>query len=167
MALAIIALLTTGCTIPVLKQDIPVSTNPLGAKIYANGQFVGTTPTTVSLERNRSHILTLLKENYQQQDVVIQRQYQSNKVFTDAILTGINSGLFFKDANMGMNSGMNSISRQEQSGEAYLLVPPAVAVVLVPLAELPLGVPPATGAGSPPQQACPPGGAARPPPANR
>jgi hypothetical protein len=122
-----------GCSVPVMKQDVPVSTNPMGAKVYANGQLVGNTPTTVSLERNRDHILTLQKDNYRQQDVVIRKQYQQNKVLMKAIQSGVNSGLFFKDARMGMNSGMSSISTQEESGEAYILVPPVVTVNLVPL----------------------------------
>ncbi len=125
--------LILGCSVPVLKQDVPVSTNPMGAKIYANGQLVGNTPTTVSLERNRDHILTLVKDNYRQQDVVIRKHYQQNKVLMKAIQSGVNSGLFFKDARMGMNSGMGSISTQEESGEAYVLVPPTVTVNLVPL----------------------------------
>jgi len=69
-----------GCSQPVLRQDVPVTTNPLGAKIYANGQLVGTTPMSVSLERNRNHILTLVKDNYRQEDVVIQRSYQKEKL---------------------------------------------------------------------------------------
>jgi hypothetical protein len=74
-------LLASGCSKPVLKQDIPVTTNPLGAKILANGQPMGQTPSSVSLERNRDHILTLLKDGYRQEDVVVKRKYQSEKFF--------------------------------------------------------------------------------------
>jgi hypothetical protein len=127
------ALFLSGCETIVLRQDIPVSTNPMGARIFANGQYVGQTPATVSLERTKNHILTLVKENYRQEDVVISRQYQSDKVLMNAVLTGVNSGLFFKDKRMGVSSGMGSISRQEATGEAYILVPPAVKVSLIPL----------------------------------
>ncbi|RQW87999.1 MAG: PEGA domain-containing protein [Geobacter sp.] len=68
-----IALFGFGCQPMVLKQNIPVSTNPLGAKIYANGTLVGQTPATVSLERTQNHIITLVKENYRQEDVVISK----------------------------------------------------------------------------------------------
>ncbi len=129
----VILILGGGCETVVLKQDIPVSTNPLGARILADGKPAGQTPGTVSLERNKDHILTLVKENYQQADVVINRQYQSNKVLMKAVQSGVNSGLFFKNAGMGMNSGFNSISSQEATGEAYVLVPPSVAVTLIPL----------------------------------
>jgi len=129
----ITVLIGSGCSLPVLKQDIPVTTNPMGARIYANGQPVGTTPTTVSLERNRDHILTLVKDRYRQEDVVITKQYQKERVYLKAIQSGINSGLFFKDPRMGMNSGMGSISTQEETGEAYVLVPPAVKLTLTPI----------------------------------
>lgn len=147
---SLLSILATGCSMPVLKQDIPVSTNPVGARIYADGQFAGVTPARVSLERNRSHILTLVKENYRQADVVITNQYQTERVYLKAIQSGINSGLFFKNASMGMGSGMNSISNQEQTGEAYILTPPAVSVSLMPLsgsaAAAPLQAPTATAA---------------------
>jgi len=143
-ACLIMVLFGVGCSQPVLKQDIPVSTNPIGAKIYANGQPVGITPTTVSLERNRDHIVTLVKDNYRQEDVVISRQYQKERVYLKAIQSGVNSGLFFKDPRMGINSGMGSISAQEETGEAYVLVPPAVKLTLTPLSG-PSGAAPAQG----------------------
>lgn len=127
------ALFASGCETTVLRQDIPVSTNPMGARIYANGALVGQTPATVSLERTRNHVLTLVMENYRQADVVITRQYQSDKVLMNAVMSGVNAGLFFKDKRMGASSGMSSISRQEATGEAYILAPPAVTVALVPL----------------------------------
>ncbi len=139
-----IVLFGAGCETTVLKQDIPVSTNPMGAKILADGRPAGQTPGTVSLERNRDHILTLVKENYRQVDVAINKQYQSNKVLMKAVQSGINSGSFFKNAGMGINSGFNSISNQEASGEAYVLAPPSVTVNLIPLQGQP-GSPAGTG----------------------
>ncbi len=123
-----------GCSQPVLRQDVPVTTNPMGAKIYANGQFVGTTPMSVSLERNRNHILTLVKDNYRQEDVAIQKSYQKEKVYLNAISAGVNSSLFFKDPRMGIGSSMSSISSQEETGAAYVLVPPVVKINLTPTA---------------------------------
>jgi hypothetical protein len=137
MRLAVMAasavLLAGGCSSPVLKQDIPVSTNPMGAKIYADGQLVGETPASVALDRNRSHILTLVKENYRQEDVVVERRYQRDKSYLKAIESGIDSGLFFGNAGMGIGAGMMSLSEQEETGEAYVLAPPAVAMTLTPL----------------------------------
>ena len=133
MILGLMVLFAGGCARTVLKQDIPVTTNPMGAMIYSNGQLMGATPGTVSLERNRNHILTLIKENYRQEDVIITKQYQKDRVYLKAIQSGVNSGLFFKNPVMGINSGMDSISAQEETGEAYVLSPPAVKVDLKPL----------------------------------
>lgn len=132
-----IALFSFGCETVVLRQDIPVTTNPGGAKVYVNGQPRGQTPCEVSLERNRNHVVTLLKEGYRQEDVVVQRQYQSSRVLMKAIHSGINAGTFFKNTGMGVTSGLNSMSRQEETGEAYLLVPPVVTVNLYPLSGYP------------------------------
>lgn len=128
-----IALFGFGCQPMVLKQEIPVSSNPLGATIYADGNLVGQTPTTVSLERTKNHIITLVKENYRQEDVVISRQYQSNKVLLNAVQSGVNSALFFKNTRMGVNSGLGAISAQEETGEAYILTPATVRMTLTPL----------------------------------
>jgi hypothetical protein len=122
-----------GCSTFVLTQTIPVSTNPIGAKIYANGQYVGQTPTSVSLERNRDHILTLIKEDYQQKDVTIRRVYQRERTLLKAVSAGVETGRFFKDSGMGVSRGISSMSEQEASGEAYLLSPSSVAVSLAPL----------------------------------
>jgi len=151
-AIILLALMAGGCSTPVLRQDIPVSTNPMGAKIYANGQLVGTTPGTVSLERNRSHILTLVKDSYRQEDVTIVNQYQKEKVYLKAVQSGINSGLFFKNSAISVQSSMHSLSSQEESGEAFVLSPPAVKVTLTPLAGAavsgPAAAPSVTGAGA-------------------
>lgn len=154
--LMMIVLLGSGCSVPVLKQDIPVTTNPMGARIYTDGKLVGQTPATVSLERNRDHILTLVKDEYRQEDVIVRKQYQSDKVFMKAIQAGVNSGLFFKDPRMAVNSGYSSISNQEESGEAYILEPSAVKVALTPLSGTAVPVEqghtavPSTTAASPP-----------------
>lgn len=129
-----------GCSQPILRQDIPVTTNPIGAMILVNGKPAGTTPTTVSLERNRDHILTLVKENCCQEDVVITKQYQKEKSYLKAIHSGVNSGLFFKDARMCMMSGMGTLSSQEKTGEVYILVPTAVKLTLAPISA-PIGKP--------------------------
>jgi hypothetical protein len=138
--LFLIAIVGSGCETPILRQDIPVSSNPMGAKIYADGRLFGQTPGNVSLERTRDHILTIVKENYRQEDLMIRRQYQSDRVLMKAVQSGVNSGLFFKDTRMGVNSGFSSISRQEETGEAYILVPPAVMINLIPLYGPPSGL---------------------------
>jgi hypothetical protein len=129
--LGIIILMGSGCG-GVLKQAIPVSTNPVGAKVYANGQYVGETPTSIDLERNRDHVVTLIKENYQQKDVVIKKVYQREKTLMRAVSDGVDASRFFKDPSMGWSRGLSSMSAQEHSGEAYVLSPSSVVVSLAP-----------------------------------
>jgi hypothetical protein len=128
--LGLILLMGYGCG--ALKQTIPVSTNPVGAKVYANGQYVGDTPTSIGLERNRDHVLTLIKENYQQKDVVIKRVYQREKTLMRAVSDGVDASRFFNDPAMGWSRGLSSMSAQEHSGEAYVLSPSSVVVSLAP-----------------------------------
>ena len=125
--------LITGCVPEVLKQRVPVSTNPTGAKIYVNGTLAGETPTVVELERNQSHVLTLKKENYRQADVVIQRRKKTEEQLFKAINSGVTTGMMFKDPSMGMMRAMDAYSMQEKTGEAYELWPSAVTVELEPL----------------------------------
>lgn len=129
-------LLLLGCkgpeTRPVLRQDIPVSTVPLGAKILVDGQPAGQTPTTLSLERTRDHIVTLLLDSYRQEDVILKHQYQQERTLLKAVQHGLDAGLFFKDARMGLVSGSATMDAQERSGEAYVLVPSAISVSLQP-----------------------------------
>ncbi|HEY3278104.1 MAG TPA: PEGA domain-containing protein [Syntrophorhabdaceae bacterium] len=137
------AALAVGCGTSILRQDIPVTTNPMGAKIYANGKDMGKTPATVSLERTREHVITIVKEGYRQEDVAIRKQYQSDKVFMKALQTGFNTQIVSKDNHMAVNSGFNSVTQQEQTGEAYTLVPPVIKITLTPNS-----APPAVNSGS-------------------
>ena len=91
------SLLGTGCAPEVYKQSVPVSTNPMGAKVYVDGKFSGKTPTALELERTKSHVLTLVKENYHQADVVIHRKKKSEEQLFKAINAGVSTGMFFKD----------------------------------------------------------------------
>ena len=125
--------LGTGCVPEVYKQSVPVSTNPMGAKVYVDGKPAGVTPTAVELERTKSHVLTLVKENYRQADVVIHRKKKSEEQLFKAINSGVSTGMFFKDPAMGMMRGMDSYNMQEKTGEAYELYPSAVTVNLKPL----------------------------------
>jgi hypothetical protein len=120
----------------VLKQDIPVSTNPMGAKIFVDGNETGVTPTTISLERTKDHIVTLTKENYRQADVTVKRKYKETSL-VDAINSGVRSGLFHGDVAMGVSSGLGSMSHKEETGEMYTLVPTVIKVDLAPTSGVP------------------------------
>lgn len=130
-------LLLAACAPTVLTQPVPVSTDPGGASVAVDGKPACTAPCQVDLARNQDHILTLTKAGYRQQDVLIKRQYQSNKVLLNAINQGAQSANFFKNGWMGANQGVMSMNSQEETGEAYVLSPSAVSLRMVPVGGFP------------------------------
>lgn len=63
--LALAALLCAGCT-----QKIPVSTDPVGATVYLDGQKVcAATPCSVEASTSQAHLLTIVKDGYNQKEV--------------------------------------------------------------------------------------------------
>ncbi len=136
--LALPLLLLTACAPQVLTQPVPVSTDPGGVNLSVDGKPACVTPCKVDLERNQDHILTLTREGYRQKDVLIKRQYLTNKVMLNAINEGVRNGNFFKDASWGVGGGVQSINRQEETGEAYVLVPSTVSVRMMPQGGFPV-----------------------------
>ncbi|MHC1700159.1 MAG: PEGA domain-containing protein [Humidesulfovibrio sp.] len=126
-------LLLCACAPQIAMQTVPVSTDPGGVSVLVDGKPTCTAPCQVSLARNQDHILTLTKDGYRQQDVLIKRQYQTNKVLLNALNRGTQSANFFKDGWMGANAGVSSVNSQEETGEAYVLTPSAVSLRLVPV----------------------------------
>ncbi|MBR5623213.1 MAG: PEGA domain-containing protein [Opitutales bacterium] len=45
-------------------QEVEISSFPLGASVYANGKFVGNTPTTVEMNRDSHPLVVLKKDGY-------------------------------------------------------------------------------------------------------
>lgn len=153
--------LLSGCAPPtVVKQEIPVSSNPIGATVLVDGTPVGTTPKRIALERNQNYMLTLVKEGYEQENVPITRRYQSDRVLMTAVQSGVNSALFFKDSGMGVQRGLSSISAQEATGEAYVLEPATVSVDLRPAGTPRAGAPLSAAEAAPPRRSGAAAGAA-------
>ncbi|MDP3428069.1 MAG: PEGA domain-containing protein [Humidesulfovibrio sp.] len=130
-------LLLAACAPQVAMQTVPVSTDPSGTSVLVDGKPTCTAPCQVSLARNQDHILTLTKDGYRQQDVLIKRQYQTNKVLLNALNQGTQSANFFKDGWMGANAGVMSMNSQEETGEAYVLSPSTVSLRLTPMGGFP------------------------------
>lgn len=126
--------LMCACAPQVLTQPIPVSTDPPGAQLFVDGTPACQTPCKVDLPRNQDHLLTLRREGFRQQDVAVKRQYQSAKVMLNAINEGVRSNDFFKSASWGLGGGVQSVNRQEDTGEAYVLSPSTISLRLTPLA---------------------------------
>ena len=128
----------SGCAPVVKTQSVPVSTNPMGATVFMDGKVACTSPCAVDLPRNSDHIITVKKDQYRQQDVIIKRVYQQEKVMMRAVSQGMSSSSYAVGSGgdktaWGVMQGVNSIDSQEQTGDAYVLSPSAVSVRLVPL----------------------------------
>jgi hypothetical protein len=142
--------IVAGCAEPILTQSVPVSSTPLGAAVYTDGQLAGHTPLTLDLARNRDHLVTLVQPGYRQANVLVQRQYLANDVLMRSMQAGINTGSFFNDPAMGMNAAINAMQQEKDSGAAYQLAPPALVITMLPAGTrnppAPTSIPPYNGA---------------------
>lgn len=111
------------------KQRIPVSTNPIGATIYADGRKVCTSPCAVRFDKRSDHLLTIVMEGYEQVDLEITRQFTPDEAIRDGILYGVLKG---GDPEEVAKEVGKEVDEQERSGEAYDLVPSIVTVTLQP-----------------------------------
>ncbi|MGM0558188.1 MAG: PEGA domain-containing protein [Myxococcota bacterium] len=66
---------------------VSVNSNPSGAQVYVNGDRVGTTPTTVSLDRNESGRIRIEKSGYE--PVLVERSKKFNSWVIGSICLGI------------------------------------------------------------------------------
>ncbi|BCS88221.1 PEGA domain-containing protein [Pseudodesulfovibrio sediminis] len=145
--LALATLSLAGCQ--AATQNIPVSSNPSGALVYADGQESGTTPCSVELEKTQAHILTLKKEGYQQADVQISQKYDTGAVARDATQSGMQSSSMGSSIEGSIAGALITTEEDEESGAAYVLTPSSVVVTLVPIGQ----TAPAAGATAQPQGA--------------
>jgi len=68
--------------------NIPFSTNPSGAEIWIDGVNRGTTPTTLSLAKNRNYTIVFRKAGFQDTSTEIKRKIAGGYLILD-ILGGI------------------------------------------------------------------------------
>lgn len=109
----------TGCATIVkgTTQEIPVASEPTGARVSVDGTSAGTTPTTVTLSRKSNHMVTIEKDGYQSESVAI------TKSMGAAVAGNIIAG------------GLVGWGVDAVSGAQYNLNPTTVNVRLQPLAE--------------------------------
>ena len=112
-------------------QKIPVSTNPMGATVYADGRKICTTPCSVRLDRESEHLLTIVKEGFEQEDLTITRRFKPDRAVRDGVISGILKGGDPKEVGAEV---AKEVDEQERSGEAYELVPAIVTITLTPAA---------------------------------
>lgn len=127
LPILIIVICTLAACAP--RQKIPVSTNPVGATVYADGRKICTTPCAVSLDKQGDHLLTIVKEGFEQQDLTITRRFKPDRALRDGVISGILKGGDPKDVGTEV---AREVDEQERSGEAYELVPAIVTITLSP-----------------------------------
>lgn len=113
-------------------QNIPVSSNPAGAVVYADGTEVCTAPCNVTLEKTQAHILTLKKSGYKQVDVQISQKYDTAGVIRDSAQTGAWQSSNGADTEGAIANALMTAGAKEDDGSAYVLSPASVVVNLVP-----------------------------------
>lgn len=115
------------CGVP--KQKIPVSTDPLGAAVYLDGEKAGTSPCSVRADKQSDHLLTIIKEGYEQVEIILKRRFKPDKALRDGVISGIIKG----DGAEGVaKETAREVDEQERSGEAYVLTPSIVTITLIP-----------------------------------
>lgn len=64
-----VCILSSGCAsiIHGTTQELSLSSNPSGARVQADGNQMGETPTKVTLKRKTDHVLVFNKEGYEQE----------------------------------------------------------------------------------------------------
>ncbi|QJB56978.1 PEGA domain-containing protein [Pseudodesulfovibrio sp. zrk46] len=113
-------------------QTIPVSTNPTGAVVYADGTETCISPCNVELEKTQPHILTFKKDGYRQADVQISRQYDTGAVARDAVQSAVSVKDMGATDEGAFSNALLSTQAAESDGSAYVLTPASVVVDMVP-----------------------------------
>ena len=131
---ALLALLLTGggC---VATQNIPVSTDPLGAVVYLDGkQACQATPCNIAVTKDQDHLLTIVKPGYHQRDVALRRVFDTTGVLKDEIRKGVRKAATGGDASAVLSGAAQNVDKKEQDGSAYVIRPDMVVARLTPVA---------------------------------
>ena len=118
---------------PVATQAVGVASSPLGAKVYVDGIEKGVTPTTVVLEKNRDHLISIVKDGWKPVFVPVNHRIDEARLSLEALRSGVHSARFWKDASQGFDSAVNVYEFNERTGQYNTLSPTNVTVTLEPL----------------------------------
>jgi hypothetical protein len=69
-------LLSQGCATVSQKwgQEIPITSSPMGAKIFVDGKEKGETPMRITLKRKQTHLIRILMDGYDPYEISIDRK---------------------------------------------------------------------------------------------
>lgn len=67
------------------NQKIDFSSNPSGAKVYVNGQLMGTTPFEIKLESKKTYTIEFRKDGYENKTVVVTNSVGAGWIILDVL----------------------------------------------------------------------------------
>ncbi len=70
------------------QAEIPVSTNPSRNRVCRRTKIC-TTPCSVRFDKQSNHLLTIVKDGYEQVDLEITRQFMPDEALRDGAIYGI------------------------------------------------------------------------------
>lgn len=116
IGLIVTLLLFSGCSTIVngTTQSVSISSDPQGADVLVDGEFVGNTPVAVDLKRKHNHLVTVSLDGYETQQIAI------NKVMSGAVAGNILAG------------GLIGWGIDAANGSQYKLKPDTIALQLRP-----------------------------------
>lgn len=86
--------LTGCCTIRQQPfQMVEVTSRPTGANVFVDGNYTGTTPQRVKMDRKVGHSVTLEKEGYQQQDFLLVSDVNHKSLSSNLLFPLVGAGL--------------------------------------------------------------------------
>ncbi len=79
--------LTVGCAtiFSGSTQKVSYSSEPSGAKVYVNGQYLGNTPFELNMRKNKSYTVEFKKEGYRSRTVIINNNVAAGWIVLDVL----------------------------------------------------------------------------------
>ncbi len=78
------------------NQKVPVTSNPIGARIIVDGKEMGYTPLTLKLRSNKNHLIRVEKQGYDSLEIRINRKVSGPSlafsILGNALLLGVYGG---------------------------------------------------------------------------
>ncbi len=84
------------------KQDIPIDSEPSGAKVYVDGAYVGDTPTEVSLTRDEEHRIGLAMGGHEVGMYELKPTLSYDVFYNFSLLPGVFAGFLIDSLTGGL-----------------------------------------------------------------
>lgn len=114
------------------SQIIPITSNPVGATVYADGTRIGLTPCQATLNKNSDHMITVIKDGYTQQVIMVYRTLDQFKTISKTFSDTMDKPIDLENIQENVKKAQKSYERQEKTGESYTLSPSMIYVIMQP-----------------------------------